>query len=166
MPSFQSNNRSSLALAFTATSSLVLSYAFVSAVCRPRRKVAIHGEDIEIITKPTERNRRILASAQDLLSEPHGFDHNHFASMLAQLRPSPFRGSWGKKAIRRTENIPTPAGCDIEVEFVEPANYEVAGAAFHGRHGAVREVGDRENYSTKFYCDISNTITYSCTDST
>jgi len=115
----------SVALALAATSASLLSIAFVSAVFRPRRKVAIEGEDIEIIVQQTFRNRRILESADDLLSEPHGFGNNHIASMLAQLRPSPFRGTWGQKARRRTESIRTPADCDIEVEYVEPYNLDL-----------------------------------------
>ena len=48
--------------------------------------------------------------------------------MLAQIRPSPFRGSWGKKAQRRVETIPTRAGCSIEIEFVEPYNIDLDAA--------------------------------------
>jgi len=67
------------------------------------------------------------------LSEPWGFGNIHFASILAQLRPSPFRGSWGKKARRRVESIPTRAGCAIEIEFVEPFNLDLLDTA-HNRN--------------------------------
>ena len=121
----------SLAVALAATSASLLSVAVVSAVFRPRRRFARQtgsDPDIEIITQKTARNRQILSEAIDLLSEPWGFGNNHFASMLAQLRPSPFRGSWGKKARRRVETIPTRAGCSIEIEIVEPYNMDLDAA--------------------------------------
>lgn len=150
--SLSTQNRS-LALAIAATSASLLSLAFVSAVLRPRRRIAVQGEDIEIITQQTERNRRILASANDLLSEPHGFGNNHFASMLAQLRPSPFRGTWGKKARRRMESIRTPAGCEIEVEYVEPYNLETLAAAYSGHVPIVIVLHGINGHSTEPYVE-------------
>ena len=129
--STQNPSTRSLAVALAATSASLLSVAVVSAVFRPRRRIARQtgsDPDIEIITQKTARNRQILSEAIDLLSEPWGFGNNHFASMLAQLRPSPFRGSWGKKARRRVETIPTRAGCSIEIEIVEPYNMDLDAA--------------------------------------
>ena len=129
--STQNSSTRSLAVALAATSASLLSFAVVSAVFRPRRRIAKQtgsDPDIEILTQRTARNRRILSQAVDLLSEPWGFGNNHFASLLAQIRPSPFRGSWGKKARRRVETIPTRAGCSIEVEFVEPYNIDLDAA--------------------------------------
>lgn len=129
--STQNSSARSLAVALAATSASLLSFAVVSAVFRPRRRIAKQtgsDPDIEILTQRTARNRRILSQAVDLLSEPWGFGNNHFASMLAQIRPSPFRGSWGKKARRRVETIPTRAGCSIEIEFVEPYNIDLDAA--------------------------------------
>jgi hypothetical protein len=129
--STQNSSARHLAVAFAATSASLLSVAVVSAVLRPPRRVARQtgaDPDIEVITQQTARNRRILSQAVDLLSEPWGFGNNHFASMLAQLRPSPFRGSWGKKVKRRVESIPTRAGARIEIEFVEPYNLDLDAA--------------------------------------
>jgi len=81
---------------------------------------------IEIHCSLTPRNKSILNDAAGLRSEPWGYANPHFASFLAQVRPwlSPFKVStinrWGKAPPRRIENIRTPSGCEIEVEFISP----------------------------------------------
>ena len=142
-------------MALAATSASILSVAVVSAVFRPRRRIARQSgpdPDLEIITQQTARNRRILSQAVDLLSEPWGFGNNHFASMLAQLRPSPFRGSWGKKARRRVESIPTRAGCVIEIEFVEPFNLDLD-TVYSSNIPTVIILHGINGHSTEAYCE-------------
>uniref|UniRef100_A0A7S4T5N9 AB hydrolase-1 domain-containing protein n=1 Tax=Ditylum brightwellii TaxID=49249 RepID=A0A7S4T5N9_9STRA len=84
----------------------------------------IKEKNIELFHQETERNLKILSDPefQILLHRPWGFPNCHFASLLAQIRPSPFWGNWGKLAKRRTEHIATPGGGAIEVEYVEPIN--------------------------------------------
>ena len=45
---------------------------------------------IEYHIKNTERNRRVLQGAYNLLEKPWGFQNCHIASLLAAMRPSPF----------------------------------------------------------------------------
>ena len=142
-------------MAVAATSASILSVAVVSAVFRPRRRIARQtgpDPDLEIITQQTARNRRILSQAVDLLSEPWGFGNKHFASILAQLRPSPFRGSWGKKARRRVEAIPTRAGCVIEIEFVEPFNLDLD-TVYSSNIPTVIILHGINGHSTEAYCE-------------
>lgn len=77
------------------------------------------GDSMEIHFSSTPRNKRIIADAVGLRIEPWGFSNPHIASLLAQLRPSPFN-FWNDIASRRFEKIKSPSGCYIEVEFVEP----------------------------------------------
>ena len=49
------------------------------------------NRDVEYIFKNTERNKRLLYGANGLLENPWGFENCHFASILAAMRPSPFR---------------------------------------------------------------------------
>ena len=46
--------------------------------------------DMEIHFMPTFRNKKIFGSAIGLHIQPWGFTNRHFASLLAQVRPSPF----------------------------------------------------------------------------
>ena len=48
------------------------------------------GNDMEIHFMPTYRNRKIVRSAIGLHIQPWGFSNRHFATLLAQIRPSPF----------------------------------------------------------------------------
>ncbi len=91
---------------------------------------------IEIHYSPTARNKKIIRDAVILTqSEPWGYTNRHFASLLAQIRPWPYsspfvihsvKNHWGKGVgvlpapTRRLEHICTPAGCHIEVEYIEP----------------------------------------------
>jgi len=75
---------------------------------------------IEIHCSATPRNKKILRDAVELSSvEPWGYSNCHFASILAQLRPSPFIMQWGS-ASRKLEKILSSSGCHIEVEFFNP----------------------------------------------
>jgi len=123
-------------------SASVFSVAVYSIVFRPRRPITKNRDDIEVYTKGTERNKRIISSATDLFCEPWGFSNPHFASFLAQVRFSPFRGQWGQKVTRKVEHLTTPAGCDIEVEFVEPkeSGHDIPIVIIlHGINGGSRE---------------------------
>lgn len=100
--------------------------------------------DIEIYFISTPRNKKILRDAPGLRIRPWGFSNPHFASLLAQLRPSPFTMHWGANAVRRTEIIRSVSGCCIEVEYIKSA---VQGAKdkpmvilLHGIGGNSREV--------------------------
>eukprot|EP00591_Stephanopyxis_turris_P005138 CAMPEP_0195519200 /NCGR_PEP_ID=MMETSP0794_2-20130614/14513_1 /TAXON_ID=515487 /ORGANISM="Stephanopyxis turris, Strain CCMP 815" /LENGTH=492 /DNA_ID=CAMNT_0040648319 /DNA_START=51 /DNA_END=1529 /DNA_ORIENTATION=- len=117
-----------------------------SSILKPRREGARRGKDIEIHAQDTYRNRRILHSAFALLSEPWGFTNRHFATILAQLRPSPFWGRWGLHAKRRIENILIPEGGSLEVEFVEPIDFSNSSCSetpvviiLHGINGSNKE---------------------------
>jgi len=58
------------------------------------------SDGLEIHCSSTPRNKKILADAVGLRIKPWGFSNNHFASILAQIRPSPFTLRWGS-ATRR-----------------------------------------------------------------
>jgi len=49
-----------------------------------------YTNDMEIHFMPTFRNKKIFGSAIGLHIQPWGFTNRHFASLLAQVRPSPF----------------------------------------------------------------------------
>mmetsp|Transcript_25584 Transcript_25584/g.75453 ORF Transcript_25584/g.75453 Transcript_25584/m.75453 type:complete len:471 (+) Transcript_25584:632-2044(+) len=127
-----------------AVSASAISFAAYSIALQPRRSASERGEDVEVYTKGTERNEKIISSAPHLFRiRPWGFANRHFASLLAQVRVSPFRGQWGKSVTRRVEHLTTPAGYDIEVEFVEPKNAGDDGVPIviilHGINGCSRE---------------------------
>ena len=61
--------------------------------------------DIEIYFISTPRNKKILRDAPGLRIRPWGFSNPHFASLLAQLRPSPFTMHWGANAVRRVSTM-------------------------------------------------------------
>ena len=49
---------------------------------------------LNVYYSPTRRNKRIVSDAVGLRIKPWGFSNPHFASLLAQLRPSPFTFQW------------------------------------------------------------------------
>jgi len=115
-----SKSSSSRSFPVIAFASMVSFVAVATTLLRPMRCVGCKEEDVEVHSQKTERNLKILSAATDLLSGPWGFQNRHVASALAQIRPSPFWGTWGKLVNRRVEILITPAGFDIEVEFIEP----------------------------------------------
>jgi len=137
------------ALAIISSASLCILYTTASIIYKPYRKVARPGKDIEIFALDTARNRRLLYDklSSDLLSEPWGFKNCHFASLLAQVRPSPSWFRWGSLVRRRIEHIPTPDGGSLEVEHFEPtdlpnpvpSNIPIV-LIFHGVNGSSRDV--------------------------
>ena len=86
-----------------AASASAFSLVLVSEVLRPTRRVG-RKDDIEIYSQGTERNQKIISQAADLRSEPWGFGNRHFASILAQVRISPFWGDWGRRVTRRVSS--------------------------------------------------------------
>ena len=64
--------------------------------CRDLGKETQGADGVDIYCSATPRNKKILSDAVDLSSvEPWGYSNCHFASILAQLRPSPFIMQWG-----------------------------------------------------------------------
>ena len=55
------------------------------------KKCKANVDNIIYCIKNTERNKRVLKGANDLLKKPWGFENCHFSSVLATMRPSPFR---------------------------------------------------------------------------
>ena len=70
------------------------------------------GDSMEIHFSSTPRNKRIIADAVGLRIEPWGFSNPHIASLLAQLRPSPFN-FWNDIASRRV----SVHSCDLAATY-------------------------------------------------
>uniref|UniRef100_A0A7S2I4B1 AB hydrolase-1 domain-containing protein n=1 Tax=Helicotheca tamesis TaxID=374047 RepID=A0A7S2I4B1_9STRA len=129
-PLYRSSSSTSVIIVVASAASAITLCAFASSHLLKQRQNNKKGilsekedfEDVELFNRETERNRKILSDTefQTLLRRPWGFTNCHFASLLAQVRPSPFLGKWGRLVKRRTEYIATPGGGAIEVECVEP----------------------------------------------